>query len=131
MRFFVARVFPVQVAVGLLMILALSNVPPTLFFLGEGATSIIFIFYAALLVMVALFGSRLDHRVHPLGGAVAFLVFGGRAGGFLELVIESSRPDLFPAVAERLLLVSTMVMWHYFMAQWAALDITPDLRRGG
>lgn len=105
------RLFPLLVAVTILIVLLFSAVPPNLVYVTGAPAETIMVVYALLLVGIS--SEQLDNGLlHQIGVPLAVLTFGARGGGFIELSIDRGTWELAGAVAERVLIASALVLWH-------------------
>ena len=104
------RVFPAVQAVTLLMVAYFSRVNSLLLFSGPGVTAVTVV-YAAILVWLAVFPGKVL-KLHAWGNALAVLILGGRALGFVELMIEQGSWALAGTVAERVINLLALLLWH-------------------
>lgn len=107
------RAFPALTAIVVIGILATSQVPPNLWAFAGRPAAAVMAFYTLPNFWLAI--NPDDIRAHYLAGGLAVFVWGGRAGGFVELVLsEPPRWDLLGAVGERILLLALVLAWHIY-----------------
>ena len=116
MHWLTERGFPLLVAITLISVLIFSTIPPTLFVIGPPYEGWLFMAYAALLVLMAVSFPK-HGSLHSYGAALSVLVFSGRAGGFLSLMLERDDISLIPALLERIVITVAMFVWHLHMAK--------------
>lgn len=124
------RVFPALVSAALISIIAFSNVEaPDLWFVEGLAATGVTLVYATILVVLAVQPKWV--ALHTVGAPLAVATYGGRAGGFLEIVILHDRYDLIAAVMERVVLALGLVLWHRARTREIVLEATKgDTPRG-
>jgi len=108
-RTFTRRGFPLLVAVSWLAVWAFSTVPANLWVVKGTAAEVVIATYVAVTAATAVTpGTR---ALHYVGAPLAVLVYLGRGGGFFDLALDG-RPDLWGAVAERVVMAVAMTLWH-------------------
>lgn len=120
-RFVWVRGFALLSALALFAIELASDVPLNLLIIKGDIAGAIAVAYAFLLVFAAIAPERFP-LIHQVGAPLAVLVWGGRAGGFVELALERSSWSLTGAVSERLIIAMMAVLWHQAMAYRSAAD---------
>ena len=105
-----ARTIPAVFCSVISAILIFSEVPPNLIIVDGTWAGHLLELYA--LVTFGLIFKPNVYGLHRIALALGIIAWGGRGGGFLELVIELGRYDLIAAVAERVLIVILVVYYH-------------------
>lgn len=108
--------FPILAAVTLGLVAVTTEVGLNVWVLSGTPALTALLVYAAVLVGLAAAPTRLGHW-HATGAALAVLVFGGRALGFVSIIVDGAssadpRWNLVGAVAERVLLLASLLIWH-------------------
>lgn len=115
------------IGMGVLYLTGPSRVPLDLWIVaGHWATAIVATWLTALTLLVWRPGLI---RAHYLAAFCAVIVFGGRGGGFLAIVLGEDRPDLWTAVAERGLLAAWATLWHLRAIRMIGLRRIVELQR--
>ena len=109
------RVWPGVVAGAALTVLSTSAVGINLWFASGIAADILTLIY--VVVMAALVGAPDELGLHRAAIVLSALFWGGRAGGFAELVITQGRFDLWGAVAERGAIFAAVLTLHLVAAR--------------
>lgn len=112
--------FPVLVLTALMSTLFFSKVPPSLLVVTGTAAQAVIVTYG--LALVATLTNPRALQIHAIAAALGVFAFAGRAGGFLELVIDLGRWDLVAAVVERLVLSVAVLRYHAGRAAKFAIE---------
>lgn len=112
-RALMTRGFPTLVSLSLVVILATSNVPPNLYVISGTTAQATLVVYATVMAFIAVSPQRWPW-IHTVGALLGATFYVGRGGGFLDLVLAGNT-TLWGAVVERLVMASSIVMWHAWM----------------
>lgn len=112
----IVRGFPLLSAVSLVLVVLTTEVGLNVWVLSGGPAVAALAVYTVILVGLAAAPTRLG-QWHAAGAAFAVLVFGGRALGFVSVIVDSAdagdaRWNLIGAVAERVVLLASLLIWH-------------------
>jgi len=116
------RAVPILMAAVAFSIPAFSNVPPNLVLLDGEPAFWVFRIYGCLMLAIAWWPH--SYALHRYALPLGILAWGGRGGGFLELVLNN-RLDLMAAVLERIAIVTLVSVWHYAQVRWYAVALPP------
>lgn len=114
---FLDRGIPLLVAASVILILAVSNVPPNLYLVSGMAAEAVLAVYVCVMLALSIQPDRL--HIHMIALPLGLLTWAGRGGGFLELVL-AGRTDLGAAVGERLDIAILVSVWHFAQVRWHA-----------
>lgn len=120
----IVRGFPALAAVTLVLIALTTEVGLNIWILSGPPALAALAAYTLILAGLAAAPTRLG-RWHAAGAALAVLVMGGRAGGFVSAIVDAAgtpepRWNLIGATAERVLLLASLLIWHRSQAVVAA-----------
>lgn len=111
-----------------LLVMALSSVvvlsetsiglPLDLVVVAGRAAAVVVVAYLACLVWAVW---SMDPRLFAWSAPLGALVFAGRAGGFVSLMIEERRWELVSEAMVRVLVGTGVVLWHAAMAFYAGV----------
>lgn len=104
------RVHATATATAITAVTVASQVPPDLWVIEGAPAQAATVAYLIALAWLAVQPAR--RGAHAIAMSFGVLWWLGRGGGFLHLVTENGRPDLWGAVAERWWAAATVVTVH-------------------
>jgi len=117
----------VGVALGVAYLFGPSAVPLDLWIIAGGWANIVVVLWVANLSLIAW--RPCLAKLHIAAAALGILVFGGRGGGFLALIVSDGRHNLWVAFGERIVLGVIVVLWHWRAVRMIELLRLVDLYR--
>lgn len=111
----VDRGWPAVTSAAVVTVLATSRVDLNLLLVAGLPATVLAVGYAV--AMASLVGAPNNLTLHRVTFALSVLFWGGRAGGFLDLVVTHGRGDLWGAVAERASMFVAVATLHLIAAR--------------